>query len=64
MIVETEHPRLGKVKQFGIAIKLSDTPGSVRSAAPLSGEQTEDVLKSLGMTAEKIADLKKSGVVE
>jgi crotonobetainyl-CoA:carnitine CoA-transferase CaiB-like acyl-CoA transferase len=36
----------------------------VRSAAPTPGEQTEEVLKSLGLTAEKIADLKKTGVVE
>src|SRR6266550_5062672 len=62
MIVDVEHPKFGKVKQFGIAIKLSDTPGSVRSAAPTSGEQTEDVLKSLGLTAESIADLRKRSV--
>jgi len=64
MIVEADHPKLGKVKQFGIAIKLSDTPGSVRRAAPMAGEQTEDVLKSLGMTAEAIADLRTQGVIE
>ena len=64
MIVEAEHPKLGKVKQFGIAIKLSDTPGSVRSAAPIPGEQTDEVLKSMGMTAEAIADLRKTGIVE
>ena len=64
MIVEADHPKFGKVKQFGIAIKLSDTPGSVRSAAPTSGEQTEDVLKSLGMTAEAIGDLRTQKVIE
>jgi crotonobetainyl-CoA:carnitine CoA-transferase CaiB-like acyl-CoA transferase len=64
MIVEAEHPTLGKVKQFGIAIKLSDTPGSVRTAAPIPGEQTDDTLKALGLSAEKIADLRKTGVVE
>ena len=64
MIVEADHPKFGKVKQFGIAIKLSDTPGSVRHAAPTSGEQTEDVLKSLGMTAEAIAALRKQAVIE
>jgi crotonobetainyl-CoA:carnitine CoA-transferase CaiB-like acyl-CoA transferase len=64
VIVEADHPKFGTVKQFGIAIKLSDTPGSVRSAAPTSGEQTEDVLKSLGLTAEAIADLRKQSVIE
>ena len=64
MIVEAEHPRLGKVKQFGIAIKLSDTPGSVRRAAPVAGEQTDEVLKDLGMTAEAIASLRTQKVIE
>ena len=64
MIVEAEHPKLGKVKQFGIAIKLSDTPGSVRSAAPLPGEQTDEVLKTLGLSAEAIADLRLTNVIE
>ena len=64
MIVEADHPKLGKVKQFGIAIKLSDTPGSVRTAAPLPGEQTDEVLKSLGLSAEKIADLRTTKVIE
>ena len=64
MIVEAEHPRLGKVKQFGIAIKLSDTPGAVRTAAPLPGENTDEVLKTLGLTAEKIAELRTTKVIE
>ena len=58
------HPKLGKVKQFGVAIKLSDTPGSVRRAAPFPGEQTDETLKGLGLTAEAIADLRTKGVVE
>src|SRR5207237_1156756 len=36
MIVEAEHPTHGRVRQVGIAIKLSETPGSVRSAATLA----------------------------
>jgi crotonobetainyl-CoA:carnitine CoA-transferase CaiB-like acyl-CoA transferase len=64
MIVEAEHPTLGKVRQFGIAIKLSETPGSVRSAAPLPGEHTESVLKDLGLGARDIARLREKGVIE
>src|SRR2546425_2785804 len=45
MIVEAEHPKFGKVRQFGIAIKLSETPGVVRHAAPLPGEHTDTVLE-------------------
>src|SRR2546429_2252434 len=33
MVVEVKHPTLGTIKEFGIPIKLSATPGSVRTAA-------------------------------
>jgi len=55
MIVEIDHPRFGKVRQFGVAIKLSETPGTVRSAAPISGEHTEQVLSTLGLSRKEIA---------
>src|SRR5437667_2776235 len=64
MIIEAEHPTFGKVKQFGIAIKLSETPGSVRSAAPLAGEHTDVVLRDIGMSAAEIAGLRAKKVVE
>jgi crotonobetainyl-CoA:carnitine CoA-transferase CaiB-like acyl-CoA transferase len=64
MIVDVEHPTHGRVRQFGVAIKLSETPGSVRSAAPLSGEHTELVLKDLGFGAGDITDLRARKVIE
>lgn len=64
MIVDIEHPTQGRVKQFGIAIKLSDTPGTIRSAAPLSGEHTDAILKDLGMSAAEVAGLRERKVVE
>ena len=64
MIVETEHPTLGRVKQFGVAIKLSETPGSVRRAAPLPSEHTEDILKELGLTGDEIGGLRARGIIE
>src|SRR5438876_6300555 len=64
MIVDVEHPTQGRVRQIGVAIKLSDTPGTIRSAAPMPNEHTEDVLKDLGLSAAEIADLRKKRVVE
>ncbi len=64
MIVDVEHPILGRVRQVGIAIKLSDTPGSIRSAAPLAGEHTDAVLKGLGLGAGDIGRLREQGVIE
>jgi crotonobetainyl-CoA:carnitine CoA-transferase CaiB-like acyl-CoA transferase len=49
MMVEVEHPVEGVVKALGIPVKLSDTPGAVRRAAPLLGEHTEEVLREAGI---------------
>ena len=35
MVVEVEHSTLGKVKTMGLPIKFSQTPGKVRTGAPL-----------------------------
>jgi alpha-methylacyl-CoA racemase len=63
MVVEVDHPRHGRVRQFGTAIKLSDTPGGARTAGPASGEHTEDVLRELGYGDPHIATLRGTGVI-
>lgn len=63
MIVEVETPGVGKVKQVGIAPKLSDTPGVVRGPAPTTGQHTDEVLESLGYDAQAIARLRADEVV-
>lgn len=42
MVVETSHPVTGRFRVPGV--KLSASPGSVRRAAPRSGEHTREVL--------------------
>jgi crotonobetainyl-CoA:carnitine CoA-transferase CaiB-like acyl-CoA transferase len=63
MVVEVKHPKAGKVKALGLPIKFSETPGSVRSAAPLLGQHTRVVLMSLGYSDKEIKALEKSGAV-
>lgn len=63
MAVELDHPQAGKVIQAGVAVKLSDTPGSIRSFAPSIGEHTEAVLSGLGYSPDKIAELREKHVV-
>ena len=48
MIVEVEAPDGEKVKQVGISVKLSETPGSIRSLAPKLGQHTDEILADLG----------------
>ena len=57
MIAEVEHPEFGTVRQVGVAPKLSDTPGSVRSTAPKRGEHTEEILRQAGYSEEEIGAL-------
>lgn len=62
MVVEVDSP-VGKVKQIGVGAKLSDTPGQVRTTAPIIGQHTNDVLKAIGYDEAKIAALRESGAV-
>lgn len=63
MMVEMDHPVEGTIRGLGIPIKLSETPGSVRHAAPLLGEHTEETLKNLGYSREEIAGLQERKVI-
>lgn len=63
MIVELDHAELGKVRQPGIPIKLSDTPGCIKKFSPRSGEDTAQILSELGYGQESIMALQKTGVI-
>ena len=63
MIVEVPHPSLGKVKQVGIALKLSDTPGEIRSTAPVLGQHTDEILQQLGYNKSQVEGLREKGVL-
>lgn len=47
----------------GIVPKLSATPGSIRSSAPHLGDDTDTVLRQMGLSDEQIAQLRLKGVV-
>jgi crotonobetainyl-CoA:carnitine CoA-transferase CaiB-like acyl-CoA transferase len=63
MVIEVEDPTEGKVKQVGIAIKLSETPGAVRRLSPILGEHTAEILTALGYSKQKINGLFQDGVI-
>jgi crotonobetainyl-CoA:carnitine CoA-transferase CaiB-like acyl-CoA transferase len=62
MVVEVDSP-IGKVQQIGVGPKLSDTPGKPKHSAPLIGQHTDEVLKSLGYDDAKVAALREAGTV-
>ena len=63
MVIAMEHPKLGQLKQVGISIKLSDTPGSVRSLAVPPGHDTEEVMSGLGYSGDEIEKLRGEGAI-
>lgn len=63
MLAEVEHPAVGQVRQAGIAIKLSETPGEIRRLGPTPGQHTDEVLGELGMTPDEISSLRREGTV-
>jgi crotonobetainyl-CoA:carnitine CoA-transferase CaiB-like acyl-CoA transferase len=64
MVVETEHPTLGRLRTLGSPIKMSATPPDVGRRAPLLGEHTDEVLAEAGFGNREIATLRQSGAVK
>lgn len=63
MLVEIGHPTAGKIKQIGIPMKFSDTPGEIKSPPPLFGQHTEEILQWLGYTKVEIEGMRKSEII-
>tara|TARA_R110000851_G_scaffold111501_7_gene234879 strand:- start:1594 stop:2769 length:1176 start_codon:yes stop_codon:yes gene_type:complete len=63
MIVEVDHPVAGAVKTLGHPVKFSETPASIRSAAPLLGQHSREVLHEAGYDTGQIEAMIASGAV-
>jgi len=63
MLVEIDHPTAGKIKVTGIPVKLSESPGDIRSPPPLLGQHNQEILRELGYTNRDIKNLSEQGVI-
>lgn len=64
MIATVEHASAGTLRVLGLPIKLSATPGSVRTAPPVLGQHTDTVLRQdLEMNDAAIAQLRAVSII-
>jgi crotonobetainyl-CoA:carnitine CoA-transferase CaiB-like acyl-CoA transferase len=63
MVTTMEHADLGSIRQLGIPLRFSETPGSFRLPPPRLGEHTDEVLRNLGYSPERLRDLRKRGTI-
>ena len=63
MVVELDQPGAGPVRQLGVPVKMSRTPGGVRAPGPALGEHTEEVLRAAGYSDDELASLLEGGAV-
>lgn len=63
MVVKIEGEESETTPLFGTPIKLSDTPGGIRTAPPSFGGNTHAILSEFGYSTEEIKVLEETGVV-
>ena len=64
MVVEQDHPSVGKFRTLGIPYSFSETPAEIALPPPLLGADTDDILMQIvGLEPEKIRKLRDDGII-
>ena len=63
MVAEMDHPTAGRIRQTGVPVKLSDTPGRLRTPPPTLGQHTNTILRELGISDREIETLRREKVI-
>ncbi len=63
LVVDLVHPGAGPIKNLGVPVHLSDTPGAVDRPAPLLGQHNDEILAELGYDAAARDRLRAAGAM-
>jgi len=63
MVQELPHPKVGRVQGLGNPVKMSVTPARLGNIAPALGQDTDAILRELGLADTEIAALRAAKVV-
>ena len=63
MVVEQDHPVLGKIKLPNLPFRFSGCDTTIHQVAPDLGQDNAEIAASVGFSAEQIADMQKDGVL-
>jgi crotonobetainyl-CoA:carnitine CoA-transferase CaiB-like acyl-CoA transferase len=63
LLATVEYPGVGEVRVVGMPARFSETPGTIRLGPPTVGQHTNEILGSLGYSAEEIRRLRQEGCV-
>jgi crotonobetainyl-CoA:carnitine CoA-transferase CaiB-like acyl-CoA transferase len=63
ILMDSEHPAVGRIRQTRAAARFSATPTELRFGAPRLGEHNAELLGELGLSRDEIDVLRRRGII-